>query len=65
VASGEIEAARQLIAREHYLSEDVISRMLVHSPFVPRDTLLTYSRGFACYSACNVDPLSRGIGVQN
>jgi AraC-like DNA-binding protein len=21
--------------------------------------------GFSCHSACNIDPLSRGIGVQN
>jgi hypothetical protein len=45
-ASGEIEVARQAIAREHYISEDVFAHILVHSPFVPRDLVMTYSRGF-------------------
>jgi hypothetical protein len=44
-ASGEIEVARQAIAREHYISEDVFARLLVHSPFVPQDLVMTYSRG--------------------
>jgi hypothetical protein len=26
---------------------------------------LGHSAQFVCYSACNFDPLSRGIGVQN
>jgi hypothetical protein len=30
-ASGEIEVARQAIVREHYISEDVFARLLVHS----------------------------------
>jgi hypothetical protein len=45
-ASGEIEVARQAIVREHYISEDVFARLLVHSPFVPQDLVMTYSRGF-------------------
>jgi hypothetical protein len=35
----------------------------------PVDTRIKQTRqGYAvprCYSACNIDPLSRGIGVQN
>lgn len=46
-ASGEIEIARRAIARDHYLSEDVFARLLAHSPFVPRDVVMTFSRGFA------------------
>jgi hypothetical protein len=45
-ASGAIEVARQAIAREHYLSDDVFGLLLVHSPFVPRDVVMTMSRGF-------------------
>jgi hypothetical protein len=30
----------------------------VCAPFLP-------IKGFSCHSACNIDPLSRGIGVQN
>jgi hypothetical protein len=44
-ASGEIEVARQAIARDHYVSDDVFARLLVHSPFVPQDLVMTYSRG--------------------
>jgi hypothetical protein len=46
-ASGEIEVARQAIARDHYVAEDVFARLLMHSPFVPSDLVMTYSRGFA------------------
>jgi hypothetical protein len=45
-ASAEIEVARRSIARDHYLSEDVFARLLSQSPFVPRDVVMTYSRGF-------------------
>ena len=44
-ASGAVEVARQAITRAHYLSDEVFGRLLTHSPFVPGDTLLTYSRG--------------------
>ena len=43
-ASGEIEVARQAIARDHYIAEDVFARLLMHSPFVPSDLVMTYSR---------------------
>jgi hypothetical protein len=46
-ASGEIEVARQSIAREHYISEEMFAHLLVHSAFVPRDLVMTFSRGFA------------------
>jgi hypothetical protein len=46
-ALGEIEVARQSIAREHYICDDVFARLLVHSPFVPNDVVMTYARGFA------------------
>ena len=46
VASAEIEVARRSIAHDHYLSEDVFTRLLSHSPFVPQDVVMTYSRGF-------------------
>ena len=45
-AAGEIEVARQSIASSHYLADDSFATLLAHSPFVPRDTLMTYSRGF-------------------
>lgn len=46
MASGEIEVARQAIARDHYMSEDLFVRLLVQSAFVPRHLIMTYSRGF-------------------
>lgn len=46
VAFGQIEAARQTIANHHFLSEDVFSSLLQHSPFVPPDLLATFCRGF-------------------
>ena len=45
-ASGQIEPARQSIATDHYLTEDTFAHLLVHNPFVPRDVVMTYSRGF-------------------
>jgi hypothetical protein len=45
-ASGLIEVARQVIVRDHFLSVDMLARMLVHSPFVPNDLVKTFSRGF-------------------
>ncbi len=46
VASGKIEAARQVIATDHYLSDEVFVNLLLYSAFVPRDTVATYGRGF-------------------
>jgi hypothetical protein len=46
VASGKIEATRQLIATDHYLSDDAFVNLLLYSAFVPRDTVATYSHGF-------------------
>jgi hypothetical protein len=46
VANGKIEAARQVIASEHFLSDDIFSLLLENSPFVPRDLVATFSRGF-------------------
>jgi hypothetical protein len=46
VACGKIEAARQVIATDHYLSDDAFVNLLIYSAFVPRDTVATYSRGF-------------------
>jgi len=46
VASGKIEAARQAIATDHYLSDDAFVNLLLYSAFVPRDTVATYGRGF-------------------
>ncbi len=45
-ASGHIEAARHVIARDHFLSVDIFARILVHSPFVPNDLVRTFSHGF-------------------
>jgi hypothetical protein len=45
-AMGAIEIARQVIARDHFLSDDLFTRMLVYSPFVPSDLVMTYSHGF-------------------
>ncbi|MFQ3459571.1 hypothetical protein PMN64_40520 [Bradyrhizobium sp. UFLA01-814] len=44
--SGQIEVARQSIARDHLLSDDVFAHLLIHSPFVPSDLVRTFSRGF-------------------
>jgi hypothetical protein len=41
-----IEASREAINSCHFISEDVLSTLLSHSPFVPNDLLLTFSRGF-------------------
>jgi hypothetical protein len=46
VAAGKIEAARQVLATDHYLSDDVFVALLLYSAFVPRDAVATYSRGF-------------------
>lgn len=46
VASGKIEAARQVIATNHYLSDDAFVNLLLYSAFAPRDTVATYGRGF-------------------
>jgi hypothetical protein len=46
VAYGKIEAARQVIATDHYLSDEAFVNLLLYSAFVPRDTVATYSRGF-------------------
>jgi hypothetical protein len=48
-AQGTIEAALQVLMREHYLSDDVLVWLLSHSPFVPRDLVRTFGRGFACF----------------
>lgn len=45
-AQGTIEVARQALTREHYLSDDVLVWLLSHSPFVPRDLVRTFGRGF-------------------
>jgi hypothetical protein len=45
-AYGKIEAARQVIAGDHFLSDDIFSRILTHSAFVPGDLVRTFSRGF-------------------
>jgi hypothetical protein len=46
VAASGIEVARQAIARDHYLSEEVLAPLLLHSPFVPRALVITHCRGF-------------------
>ncbi len=46
VAYGKIEAARQVIATDHYVSDDAFVNLLLYSAFVPRDTVATYGRGF-------------------
>jgi len=45
-ASGKIETARQVIGADHFLSDDIFSRILTHSAFVPSDLVRTFSRGF-------------------
>jgi len=46
VACGKIDAARQVIATDHYLSDEAFVHLLLYSAFVPRDTVATYGRGF-------------------
>ena len=45
-ASGQIEVARQAIMAERFLSDNTFIPLLLHSPFVPRDLVRTFSRGF-------------------
>lgn len=45
-AYGKIETARQAIGADHFLSDDIFSRILTHSAFVPNDLVRTFSRGF-------------------
>lgn len=47
-ASAEIEVARQSIASNHYLSEEIFAALLEVSPFVPHGLVMTYSHGFTC-----------------
>lgn len=46
IAAGQIEAARQAIVQEHFLSDDIFTAVLRLSPFVPPDVLATFARGF-------------------
>lgn len=46
VISGQVEVARQSIARDHFLSDYLFTQILAHSPFVPNDLVKTFSRGF-------------------
>jgi hypothetical protein len=46
VAAGRIEPARQAIVAAHYISDEVFGHILVNSPFVPHDLLMTFCRGF-------------------
>ncbi|HEV2570826.1 MAG TPA: hypothetical protein VGU72_03750 [Beijerinckiaceae bacterium] len=46
IAQGELEVARQIIAQEHFLSDDTFIPILLHSPFVPQGLVRTFSRGF-------------------
>jgi hypothetical protein len=45
-AFGQIEAARQNIMRDHFLSEDAFTHLHAYSAFVPNDLVRTFSRGF-------------------
>lgn len=45
LVQGGIEVARQIIVREHFVSEDVLAFLLQHSPFVPADCVATFCRG--------------------
>ncbi|MBE1506276.1 hypothetical protein H4W29_003457 [Rhizobium viscosum] len=44
---GLVEVARHEINRRFYLGEDTFQALFRHTPFVPTDVLMTYSRGFA------------------
>lgn len=46
VVHGQIEPARQSVVAQHFLSDDVLLSLLQHSPFVPPDLVVTFSRGF-------------------
>jgi hypothetical protein len=45
-AVGQIEVARNAIANQHFLSDDIFGTLLQHAPFVPPDLVATFSRGF-------------------
>lgn len=47
IARGSIEVARTSIMSSHYVSEDALRGLLMHSPFIPSHLLQTFSRGFA------------------
>jgi uncharacterized protein len=38
---------------------------IIHAGDIGRPEVIDRLRRIACRSACNIDPLSRGIGVQN
>jgi len=46
VASGQIEAARQTILQQHFISDDIFASLLQYSPFVPSDLVNTFARAF-------------------
>ena len=49
VVSGKIDAARQTIVNQHYLSDDLFVSLLQYSPFVPPDVVGTFAQGFTRY----------------
>jgi hypothetical protein len=48
-AQGSLEAARQALIRERYLSDDAMVWLLSRSPFIPNDLVRTFGRGFTCF----------------
>jgi hypothetical protein len=44
--AGRIDPARQMIVKEHFLSDDLLRSLLQYSAFVPEDLVATFARGF-------------------
>jgi hypothetical protein len=44
---GQVETARRYIMDRFYVGEDTFHALFQHSPFIPRDLIGTFSRGFA------------------
>ncbi len=65
-ASSARRSIREIVNRLTHLSSDELV-LLIEGERGEQAALLWLAacRAYRCYSACNIDPLSRGIGVQN
>ena len=47
IASGKIDVARHIICSHHFISDDILVRLLRYSPLIPPNLVATFAHGFA------------------